>query len=520
MRLYSYKPRIGAPDVPRNVAITNVTDTSMTISWTANTESDFASYNLYRSTTGSNYGLPYVSGLTSPTYQDTGLTASTLYYYKVTCEDTAGNESGFSSVVSQETTTAPTGLTWTPDQNPLPVPLPSFTYGIPGTFDFDPYISGTPGSITVETGALPPNVTIVGQTLSYDGGGSPSGHTETGVSFRLNTSAESDWQSRISGSGVVWYHDFRNAAEVDAFRWTGGYGSGNDPNSVGSNSQYVTRQADGPTGWCLEIQWPSAGQFGNSHWWRPMAPLVGTGNGRGQNDPAANGTLTVRPYAPTNGGNQIAAFPNWGYYGEPGGSEFDGTEYYFQMRVKMDPARITAGLNPGGNQFGKLCYFTRTDQSLTTQEINTESYQNGAAGRNYFSMYRSGSPPLEGDAPGQGNQPGNQNGIVWFDNRDGSAANAFYWPNPAQWVTVLYRIVPKLTYTTVVQVWIAREGETSYTKIWDMNTVKLDYGASRPFGHNAVLLTAYQNQLVANNGFYHRYTQLIFSKNMIPCPQV
>jgi len=103
MQIFTYKVKIGAPDVPRNFSITVYTATTITLLWTENTESDFASYNLYRSTDGVNYGLPYRYDLIGDTFTDTGLTPSTVYFYKLTCEDTDGNESGFSTVASVQT---------------------------------------------------------------------------------------------------------------------------------------------------------------------------------------------------------------------------------------------------------------------------------------------------------------------------------------------------------------------------------------------------------------------------------
>lgn len=368
--------------------------------------------------------------------------------------------------------------------------------------------------------------------LTYSGSG---GTSQTGVQIEVVDTAEADWISRTSDPRVVWYHDFRSDSEVNAFRWTGGWG--NDPLANGANGPYCRRittdgiDAGGGVG-CVEIIWPTAGQYGNSYWWRSLSPLTGASNGRGVDDPAANGTIPLRTLIATDRGSETANFI-YGYYGDPDyqymyPGQFDGNDYYVQVRVKMDPARIAAGLDPGGNQFGKLFYLTRTDVSLTAQEINTESYQPGYAGRNYFSMYRSGSPPLENDSPGQGNQPGNDNGIVWFDNRDGSADNAFYWPSTAKWVTLLYYVKPMITesYSTVVRVWKAVAGETTYTKIWDQTNIPLPYGSTKPYGHNAIIFCSYQNQLVAANGFYHRMAQIIFKKGTgtgsiadgIPCP--
>lgn len=206
------------------------------------------------------------------------------------------------------------------------------------------------------------------------------------------STAEADWQLRISGPGVVWYHDFRSDAEVDAFRWGSDPddpgNSGNNPNDVVKPNTIYRQTADGITGGgCLEAFRPAGGSDGSS-WWRPLSPMASPGNGKATDDPGANGTISVQTWAPTQGGDQTA---NWniGYYMNPdyqGGfaGQFDGSEFYFQARVKIDPQRIE-GTNGNG---GKLFYITRTDQSLTSQEIVTESAQQ-AGSLNYFSMYRS-----------------------------------------------------------------------------------------------------------------------------------
>jgi len=85
--------------------------------------------------------------------------------------------------------------------------------------------------------------------VSVDGG-------QGSTTVCIQGDAEADWQERISGAGVVWFHDFRTDDEVNNFRWTPGYGNGNDPLAVGSAyAKYVRRiTTDGITGGgCLEI---------------------------------------------------------------------------------------------------------------------------------------------------------------------------------------------------------------------------------------------------------------------------
>ena len=107
------------PQAPTPAAPTGLTATagnaSVTLTWTASTGA--TSYNVYRGTTAGGEGAtPVVTGLTSPTYSDTGLFNGTTYYYKVA----AANASGTSGMSNEASATpqspipaAPTGLTAT-----------------------------------------------------------------------------------------------------------------------------------------------------------------------------------------------------------------------------------------------------------------------------------------------------------------------------------------------------------------------------------------------------------------------
>lgn len=339
--------------------------------------------------------------------------------------------------------------------------------------------------------------------------------------------AEADWQSRIGAPGVVWFHDFRNAREIDAFRWLNGYG--NDPGSVYTNANRIRRiTTDGITGGgCMEI-WRE-GTADLQGWWRPFSPLKGgwPGNGKAADDPGARDGRHIAPRAwdPTSG-SPSAITPNHtvGYYGhssyhalDPG--HFDGTEYYLQVRVKVDPNRLKYS---GG---GKLFYFTRTDRSATDQEIVTISGK-PVGGRNMFWMYRSISPPLTQDWPGHGSQPGSE--IPLLQGRDGvlcdfgAGALQNCWSFSGGWDTLLYRIRPGLSGNndTLVQVSAAHPGETAYTKIWDQPNVDLPFDVNHPRGHNALICSGYLNGIDTGAGIYHRYAQIIFSLDPIPCPKV
>lgn len=88
------------------VTVTPVSSSRLDVKWTANVEPDLNHYKVYRSTTsGGSYNL--VASPTTNYYSDTGLTASTTYYYKVSAVDKAGNEGTPSSGAEGTTGEAP-----------------------------------------------------------------------------------------------------------------------------------------------------------------------------------------------------------------------------------------------------------------------------------------------------------------------------------------------------------------------------------------------------------------------------
>jgi hypothetical protein len=336
-----------------------------------------------------------------------------------------------------------------------------------------------------------------------------------------------DWQNRISGPDVVWHHNFETAAEVNRFRWRNGVG--NDPDDVSMPNRCRWASGGFAGGGVLELH-HGANEPDPPDWWRPTSPLLAGSNGRSTDDPGASGTITRRSFNPTDGGNQTNNFGEFGYYGHASyhtGSVFDGTEFYFQVRVKRDSARRSAGQPDGG----KLFYFANTWQAYSNQQIITENLDtvNGdSTRRNYFSMNRSGGQPLEGDSS-LGGQPGTSVGTIGdgtcrFSSGDARLGNCWSWPDDA-WVTVLFRVRPGLDEgsDTLVEVFVAELGETAYRRIWSQSTVDLPYSSGHAFGINAILATAYNNFAQGNViqvAYTDRLTQMILSKGFIPCPTV
>tara|TARA_R110002096_G_C14660704_1_gene727753 strand:- start:3396 stop:4706 length:1311 start_codon:yes stop_codon:yes gene_type:complete len=88
---------ITAPSVPINLAESNITTTSIDLSWTASTDNvGVKNYSIYKD------GEALVT-ISSTTHSASGLIANTAYAFKVKARDAAGNESGFSNVVNVKT---------------------------------------------------------------------------------------------------------------------------------------------------------------------------------------------------------------------------------------------------------------------------------------------------------------------------------------------------------------------------------------------------------------------------------
>ena len=92
-----------APDAPLSLIVTAETG-QISLSWEENLESDFASYNVYRSMTSGNYTTIIAEELETNSFVDSNVFNSTTYYYVITAVDSAGNESEFSNAASETVT--------------------------------------------------------------------------------------------------------------------------------------------------------------------------------------------------------------------------------------------------------------------------------------------------------------------------------------------------------------------------------------------------------------------------------
>jgi fibronectin type 3 domain-containing protein len=96
------------PTRPENLSVTSATETSISLSWDAAVQAN--TYRIYRA--GSNDGIFAQVGTSNTTsYNNTGLTAGTTYYYKVAAYNTYGESSPSSDISAATKPSAPTDVT-------------------------------------------------------------------------------------------------------------------------------------------------------------------------------------------------------------------------------------------------------------------------------------------------------------------------------------------------------------------------------------------------------------------------
>jgi fibronectin type 3 domain-containing protein len=88
-----YQRDVSPPDQPQGLTTTGNSST-IALAWAANTESDLAGYNVYRSLQQSS-GFATLANVTAPThaYTDSAATIGVVTFYRVTALDSSGNES-------------------------------------------------------------------------------------------------------------------------------------------------------------------------------------------------------------------------------------------------------------------------------------------------------------------------------------------------------------------------------------------------------------------------------------------
>ncbi len=180
------------PSAPTGLTATVMASNRIDLDWNENTETDFASYKVKRSTTPGGAYTVIAENLTSGNYSDTGLSAETTYYYVVIAVDKSNNESENSDEISATTT----------DAEPLTDPY-SF-------YDFE---EGS-GTSAADLGTLKNNGTLTGSDINWATGGVTA------------SGAEGDGCVQITGSTTsgrsyvkVPYNELHNSYDYTFSAW-------------------------------------------------------------------------------------------------------------------------------------------------------------------------------------------------------------------------------------------------------------------------------------------------------------
>jgi chitodextrinase len=101
-------PDTTPPTAPTNLTATASSTTQINLSWTASTDNvGVTGYKVERCSGAACANFAQIATPTTTTFNDTGLTASTSYSYRVRANDAAGNNSAYSNTASATTQTSP-----------------------------------------------------------------------------------------------------------------------------------------------------------------------------------------------------------------------------------------------------------------------------------------------------------------------------------------------------------------------------------------------------------------------------
>ncbi|MBI3411176.1 MAG: fibronectin type III domain-containing protein, partial [Planctomycetes bacterium] len=203
---------VSAPASPTNLTAT-AGNAQVTLTWTAS--SGATSYNIYRSTApGGEGATPLVSGVTSTSFTNTGLTNGTTYYYQVTAVNSGGESVKTSEVSARPQVSAPaapTNLTATPASTQVTLTWTASS----GATSYNIYRSTTPGgegSTPVQTGITSTSFTNTGltngttyyyQVTAVNAGGESAKSSEVSATPRLKAPTAPANLSASAGNAQV-----------------------------------------------------------------------------------------------------------------------------------------------------------------------------------------------------------------------------------------------------------------------------------------------------------------------------
>lgn len=230
-------PDTTPPTIPTNFSATAASSSIINLTWTASTDSvGVTGYKVERCSGSSCTTFTQVGTPTTNSYQDTNLSASTLYRYRVRAIDAAGNNSSYSSIAEATTQTPP------PVSDSLMLGL-SFNEGS-GTTTQD--VSGHDNTGTLQNGTAWNTTGKYSNSLTFDGVddvvdiGNPStlnltsSFTLSAWIYPTNLSGDRDIITKVNGSSDYHLQITGNAVQVGFSN--GGWYSATTTNTVPLNT--------------------------------------------------------------------------------------------------------------------------------------------------------------------------------------------------------------------------------------------------------------------------------------------
>jgi hypothetical protein len=345
--------------------------------------------------------------------------------------------------------------------------------------------------------------------------------------------SEQDWLERSTADGVMWATDFRTSDNVT--KWV--VPQQEDYIADPATLNQIRRNASDsviPGNGCLELQYVN-GIKPRHHWSRLFGCQPGD-LGYASGDvllPSSWDTMSTR----TRDFNHFRGglYGHTSYHSDTpspgipfGGStwQWEGSEFYIQFRVKLDPNRFSP-LNAAVNKGFKLLYVELSGGSQQEYVILAPVPYNHH--RHYKAYTNFGNPPelspsLTDQQPG-----GDYSGACIYPNY-GVGDGCWTWPLN-EWVTILLHINPGRhgLSETWTRVWAATSAQSSYSLLWDVRTYPWVYGGTAEEGTYGATgpraFNCFQPTMYLNVGdypgvdFWTRFDQIIFSKQPIACPR-
>lgn len=208
-------PDTTPPAIPANLSVTAVTDTSVTLQWSA--AADALSYRLMRD----GVAVTGATSLATTSFTDTGLTPGSSYSYTISAVDAAGNRSGESPSVSGQTSQpADTAPPTAPTLSASVVSARAINLSWPPSTDSQGYVSSytiyqngvavqslNAGINTVQVMGLAPQTSYTFQITATDNSGNES---DRSFPLDMTTLAQSQNTFKIGAISYV-YPDWWNA---------------------------------------------------------------------------------------------------------------------------------------------------------------------------------------------------------------------------------------------------------------------------------------------------------------------